>query len=81
MSRTARFAVTLLVSVSSTALTAATVGELAWADDDHVLHTHYDGVTNDLLTAGLGALGLQGCFSRGVESADDRGAAAPGDLQ
>ena len=25
-----------------------------------MIHTHYDGVTNDLLTAGLGALGLQG---------------------
>jgi hypothetical protein len=35
------------------------MGEPAWADDDHVLHMHYDGVTNDLLTAGLGALGLQ----------------------
>src|SRR3984893_18351392 len=59
MSRIARLAVTLLVSVSSTVLTAAIIGEPAWADDDHVLHTHYDGVTNDLLTAGLGALGLQ----------------------
>src|ERR1700730_8698326 len=60
MSRTTRFAVTLVVSVSSAALTAATVAEPAWADDNRVLHTHYDGVTNDLLTAGLGALGLQG---------------------
>jgi hydroxybutyrate-dimer hydrolase len=59
MSISARIAVTLLVPVSLTALTAATIGEPAWADDDHVLHTHYDGVTNDLLTAGLGALGLQ----------------------
>src|SRR5262249_39707946 len=28
------------------------------ADNDRVLHTHYDGVTNDLLTAGLGKSGL-----------------------
>src|SRR5215470_4041218 len=53
-----RLAVTLLVSVSSAALAAAVAP--AWADNDRVLHTHYDGNTNDLLTAGLGALGLQG---------------------
>src|SRR5262249_33975978 len=57
MSRTTRLAVALLVSVSSAALAAAAP---ARADNDRVLHTHYDGVTNDLLTAGLGALGLQG---------------------
>jgi hydroxybutyrate-dimer hydrolase len=46
--------------VSSTALTAAAIDEPAWADDHRIAHTHYDGITNDLLTAGLGALGLQG---------------------
>jgi hydroxybutyrate-dimer hydrolase len=30
----------------------------ARADNDSVLHTHYDGVSNDLLTAGLGKTGL-----------------------
>jgi hydroxybutyrate-dimer hydrolase len=30
----------------------------AQADDDRVIHTRYDGVTNDLLTAGLGKTGL-----------------------
>jgi hypothetical protein len=33
--------------------------------DDHVLHTHYDGVTNDLLTAGLGRSGLGGATAPG----------------
>src|SRR5499433_4219907 len=60
MSRTTRFAVTLVMSMSSAALITAAVGEPARADHDRVLHTHYDGITNDLLTAGLGALGLQG---------------------
>src|ERR1700745_4289934 len=55
MSRTTRLAVALLVSVSSAALAAAAP---ARADHDRVLHTHYDGVTNDLLTAGLGKSGL-----------------------
>jgi hydroxybutyrate-dimer hydrolase len=50
----------LLVSVSSASLIAATRAEPARADDDGAVQTHYDGVTNDLLTAGLGALGLQG---------------------
>jgi hydroxybutyrate-dimer hydrolase len=58
MSKMTRVAFTLVMS--SVALTAATMAERAWADDDRVLHTHYDGITNDLLTAGLGALGLQG---------------------
>jgi hydroxybutyrate-dimer hydrolase len=33
-------------------------GLAAARDDDDVLRTHYDGVTNDLLTAGLGKTGL-----------------------
>ena len=66
MSRTARLAVTLVMSISSAALIAAAVGEPARADHDRVLHTHYDGITNDLLTAGLGALGLQSVTPPGI---------------
>ena len=54
MKRTARRAAIFLVSVSFGTLAVAA----ARADDDRVLHTHYDGVTNDLLTAGLGKTGL-----------------------
>jgi len=54
MVRIARLAATCLASVSALALAASTP---AVADQD-VVHTHYDGVTNDLLTAGLGAAGL-----------------------
>ena len=47
-------------------LAAASLGGLALqaglapahADKDGVLHTHYDGISNDLLTAGLGKSGL-----------------------
>ena len=60
MFRIGRFSAALAVSVSSIALATAVPAGPAWADNDRVLHTHYDGVTNDLLTAGLGALGLQG---------------------
>jgi len=68
MSRTTRFAVTLVMSMSSAALIAAAVGEPARADHDRVLHTHYDGITNDLLTAGLGALGLQSVTPPGISN-------------
>src|SRR5580704_18198246 len=68
MSRTTRFAFTLVVSVSLAALTAATVAEPTWADDNRVLHTHYDGITDDLLTAGLGALGLQSATPPGTSN-------------
>ena len=54
-----RIAVTPAVSVSLAVLAAAILAEPARADQDRVVHTHYDGITNDLLTAGLGALGLQ----------------------
>src|SRR6516225_7089102 len=57
MSRMAWLATTFLGSVA--AFTAAIAIGPARADDKGVLHTHYDGITNDLLTAGLGALGLQ----------------------
>src|SRR6516164_9051773 len=57
MSRMAWLATRFLGSVA--ALAAAMAIGPARADDKGVLHTHYDGITNDLLTAGLGALGLQ----------------------
>jgi hydroxybutyrate-dimer hydrolase len=59
MTRTARLAAACLASVSLAALTAVMANQPAAArDDDDVLHTHYDGMTNDLLTAGLGRSGL-----------------------
>jgi hydroxybutyrate-dimer hydrolase len=45
---------------------AAMMAELARADDNGVQHTHYDGVTNDLLTAGLGKSGLGSSVPPGV---------------
>ena len=56
MSRMAWLATTFLGSVA--AFTAAMAIGPARADDKGVLHTHYDGITNDLLTAGLGKSGL-----------------------
>jgi hydroxybutyrate-dimer hydrolase len=47
----------LLASVSLAALAAVMANQTAAARDD-VVHTHYDGITNDLLTAGLGRTGL-----------------------
>jgi hydroxybutyrate-dimer hydrolase len=58
MNRTAWRAAMFLVSVSLGALAVAAPLAPAWADDDRVIHTRYDGVTNDLLTAGLGKSGL-----------------------
>jgi hydroxybutyrate-dimer hydrolase len=59
MTRITRIATACLASVSLAALTAVMANQTAAADDDHnVVHTHYDGVTNDLLTAGLGKTGL-----------------------
>jgi hydroxybutyrate-dimer hydrolase len=49
-------ATTFLGSVA--AFTAEMAIGPARADDKGVLHTHYDGITNDLLTAGLGKSGL-----------------------
>src|SRR5207237_9988877 len=40
-------------------------GTRATAGADRVLHTHYDGVTNDLLTAGLGHSGLGSAIAPG----------------
>ena len=59
MARIARIATTFLASASLVALVALVANTPAVADDDErVAHTHYDGVTNDLLTAGLGRTGL-----------------------
>ncbi len=44
--------------LASTAMGLFAAGIAAARDDDDVLLTHYDGVTNDLLTAGLGKTGL-----------------------
>jgi hydroxybutyrate-dimer hydrolase len=45
---------------ASTAISLFAAGQAGARHDDDVLHTHYDGVTNDLLTAGLGKTGLGG---------------------
>ena len=58
MVRMAWLATTFLASASLVTFTPAMAIDSARADDDGVLHTHYDGVTNDLLTAGLGRSGL-----------------------
>jgi hydroxybutyrate-dimer hydrolase len=57
MLRIARLATTCLTSTSVVALAVVIANTRAVADEG-VLHTHYDGVTNDLLTAGLGKMGL-----------------------
>src|ERR1700751_364005 len=58
MLRNVRLAATYFASVSVLALVAATTNTPALGGDEGVIHTHYDGVTNDLLTAGLGKSGL-----------------------
>lgn len=63
MPRIARLATTCLASASLMALAVAIANTRAVAGEGNegnegVLHTHYDGVTNDLLTAGLGKTGL-----------------------
>ena len=58
MIRMASRSTALLASVSLAALTAVMANQPAAARDDDVVHTHYDGITNDLLTAGLGRTGL-----------------------
>jgi hydroxybutyrate-dimer hydrolase len=44
--------------LASTAMGLFATGIAGARDDEGVLRTHYDGVTNDLLTAGLGKTGL-----------------------
>src|SRR5689334_23091175 len=58
MARIARLAATSLASASVVTLAALIASKPAAADHDAVLHAHYDGVSNDLLTAGLGRTGL-----------------------
>jgi hydroxybutyrate-dimer hydrolase len=59
MLRIARLAATCFASASVLALALVVTNTRAVADEDEgVLHTHYDGVSNDLLTAGLGKTGL-----------------------
>src|ERR1700731_2445600 len=59
MLRNVRLAATYFASVSALALAVAITNTHAVADESEgVIHTHYDGVTNDLLTAGLGKSGL-----------------------
>src|SRR3982074_3322068 len=58
MIRIARLAAACLASVSLAALTAVMANQTAAARDDDVVHTHYDRITNDLPTAGLGRTGL-----------------------
>jgi hydroxybutyrate-dimer hydrolase len=53
---TIRLVAMVLVSASCAILHAGTV--TAAKADDRIIHTRYDGVTNDLLTAGLGKTGL-----------------------
>ena len=58
MARSVPLATTCLASACVLALASLAASPRATADDGRVLHTHYDGVSNDLLTAGLGATGL-----------------------
>ena len=58
-----RLAATCLAS-TATALFAAGIGEARAGND--VVHTHYDGITNDLLTAGLGKTGLGSAGAAGL---------------
>jgi len=69
MVRIARLATTFLASASVLALVTVVASTRAAADDDHVLHTHYDGVSNDLLTAGLGRTGLGSAVAPGFVDA------------
>ena len=52
-----RLTAAMLSAASCTFGALATITP-AQADDNRVIHTRYDGVTNDLLTAGLGKTGL-----------------------
>ena len=59
MLRIGRVPVIYFATASALVLALAVTNTRAIADaDEGVIHTHYDGVTNDLLTAGLGKSGL-----------------------
>ena len=76
MIRMAWLAIKFLVSALLLTFSAAMAIKSAKADDNGFLHTHYDGVTNDLLTAGLGKSGLGSPVARvrGSAPTDSRGA-------
>ena len=50
--------VRLAACLASTAMSLFAAGITGAHADNGVLRTHYDGITNDLLTAGLGKTGL-----------------------
>src|SRR5262245_11632895 len=56
----AKRAVSLAAAASLATGIGGVAGEAAETDETRIIHTHYDGVTNDLLTAGLGKTGLGG---------------------
>src|ERR1700676_2939415 len=59
MKTTTKRAVALMASASLAAMLIAAASAEEHADEMKVFfHTHYDGVSNDLLTAGLGKTGL-----------------------
>jgi hydroxybutyrate-dimer hydrolase len=60
MSVLAKRVVSLAAAASLAAGIGVLAGETAETDETKIIHTHYDGVTNDLLTAGLGKTGLGG---------------------
>jgi hydroxybutyrate-dimer hydrolase len=53
-------AVALVAASALAAGIGPVIAEAAEPDETKIIHTHYDGVTNDLLTAGLGKTGLGG---------------------
>jgi len=55
--------------VASTAIGLFAAGMAAAGDNSGVVSTHYDGVTNDLLTAGLGKTGLGSAVAPGFADA------------
>jgi hypothetical protein len=65
IARTTRLAAALLASASWGLLTAHVAIASTFAENDGVLHTHYDGVTNELLTAGLGKTRLGSAVALG----------------
>src|SRR5262249_60865103 len=66
MVRTTRLAATLLASAALGLFTEQVTLAPAYAESTGVLHTHYDGVTNDLLTAALGRTGLRNAAAQAI---------------
>ena len=66
MKTTTKRAVALMASASLAAMMIAAASAEEHADEMKVFfHTHYDGVSNDLLTAGLGKTGLGSAIAPG----------------